>query len=77
MAVFVHSVVIICFKCLFVDRLGPTATLRLMTTRIFLYYFSRDQNSQHFMKTFLQLMPLLSALFYASKQLITQASPIM
>ena len=29
------------------------------------------------MKTFLQLMPLLSALFYASKQLIAQAPPIM
>ena len=28
-------------------------------------------------KTFLGLTPLLSALFYASKQLITQAPPIM
>ena len=27
MTVFVHSIVIICFKFLFVDRLGPTATL--------------------------------------------------
>ena len=27
MAVFVHSVIIICFMFLFVDRLGPTATL--------------------------------------------------
>ena len=29
MTVFVHSIVIICFKFLFVDRLGPTATLSL------------------------------------------------
>ena len=28
MTVFVHSIVIICFKFLFVDRLGPTAMLR-------------------------------------------------
>ena len=28
MTVFVHSIVIICFRFLFVDRLGPTATLR-------------------------------------------------
>ena len=27
MTVFVHSNVIICFKCLFVHRLGPTSTL--------------------------------------------------
>ena len=27
MTVFVHSIVIICFRFLFVDRLGPTATL--------------------------------------------------
>ena len=27
MTVFVHSIVIICFKFLFVDRFGPTATL--------------------------------------------------
>ena len=29
MTAFVHSIVIISFKFLFVDRLGPTATLRL------------------------------------------------
>ena len=29
------------------------------------------------MKTFLRLTPLLPSLFYASKQLITRASPIM
>ena len=28
MTVFVHSIVIISFKFLFVDRLGPTATLK-------------------------------------------------
>ena len=59
------------------DYIVPHLFLRLMTTRIFLSYFSRDQNSQHFNEDFLQLMPLISALFYASKQLITQVSPIM
>ena len=29
MTVFVHSIVIICFKFLFVDRLGPIATLSI------------------------------------------------
>ena len=28
MTVYVHSMAIICFKFLFVDRLGPTATLK-------------------------------------------------
>ena len=34
MTVFVHSMVIICFKFLFVDCLGPTATLSLFKTNL-------------------------------------------
>ena len=32
MAVFVHSIVIFCFKFLIVNRLGPTATLKVEVT---------------------------------------------
>ena len=34
MTVFVHSIVIICFKFLFVDRLGPIETLTTRNLRM-------------------------------------------
>ena len=40
MTVFVHSIVIISFKFLFVDRLGPTATLRTVFEYVFLASYS-------------------------------------
>ena len=43
----------------------------------FYIIFLRGQSSQHFTETFLQLMPLLSALLYASKQSIKQTPSIM
>ena len=59
----------------FGESLASALHLRLRTARIFLFAFLRDQNI--LMKTFLPLTSLLSALFYASKQLIAQAPPIM
>ena len=57
---------------------SPKAVVRVMITRIFyLFVFLRDKIVNILMKTFLRLTPLLSALFYASKQLIPQAPPIM
>ena len=43
----------------------------------FLKFFKEIKILNILMKTFLGSMPLLSALFYASKQLITQVPPIM
>ena len=51
--------------------------LRLLTARIFNMIFCEIKIFNILIKTFLRLMPLLSALFYASEQLITQVPPIM
>ena len=44
MTVFVHSIAIICFKLLFVDRLGPTATLMYA---LCLDFRTIDENTLH------------------------------
>ena len=42
MTFIVHSIVIICFKFLFVDRLGPTATLKTQSSRGLLVAVSHE-----------------------------------
>ena len=49
----------------------------LKVEHFFLFYFLRDQNSQHFNENLLGVNASAFSFFYASKQLIVQAPPIM
>ena len=48
-----------------------------MTTRIFLYYFLRDQNSQHFNEDLLAGNASAFSFVLCFKAIDTQATPIM
>ena len=68
--------------CLFIDLLWLDSqwlcsALKLMTTRISVFYFSRHQNSQHFSEDLLAVNASAFSFVFTSKRLITQAPPAM